>query len=114
MRGHDLAASIAAGQDPAGSIAAGQDLAGRLCLAGARRRIYIAGPEVGPRITTTRGMVAGNIGRAALYPEFMNYRPQVRWGDPGRLLGDGGKGNAAGSPASFVMTDGGMRRARPA
>ncbi len=35
-------------------------------------------------------------------------------GRPGRLLGDGGRGHDAESPAPFVMNDGGMRRARPA
>jgi len=50
---HGLAGVLMRGQDLTGSIAAGQDLAGRLCLTGARRCIYIAGPEVVPRITTT-------------------------------------------------------------
>jgi len=44
----------------------------------------------------------------------MNYRPQGRGAIPGRLLGDGRRGSDAGSPAPFVMTNGGIRRARPA
>jgi hypothetical protein len=43
----------------------------------------------------------------------MNSRPQVR-GPTGAPAGDGGRGRDAESPAPFVMTDGGMRRARPA
>jgi len=74
---------------------------------------YIAGPEVGPRIITTRGMVAGNTDQGAHYREFMNYRPQVREATRAPA-GDGLRGGDAGSPAPFVMSDGGMRRARPA
>lgn len=58
-------------------------------------------------------MVAGNTGRAALYPEFMNYRPPVRWGDPGRLLGDGLRGARCGEPGP-VRYDRRRDAARPA
>lgn len=55
-----------------------------------------------------------NIDRAAHYRDFMNSRPQVRGATLGACWGTAGRGRDAGSPAPFVMTDGGMRRARPA
>jgi hypothetical protein len=85
------------GQDLTGSIAAGQDLAGRLCLAGARRCIYIAGPEVVPRITTTRGMVAGKLTGPRITPEFMNSRSQVRGATGGACWGMAGRGAMRGA-----------------
>ena len=66
IRGQDLAGGVDTGTGPGRGIAAGQDLAGHLCLAGARRGIYIVGPEVGPRIITTRGVVAENTDRARI------------------------------------------------
>jgi hypothetical protein len=44
----------------------------------------------------------------------MNYGPQGRGTIRGACWGTAGRGHDAGSPAPFVMSDGGMRRARPA
>lgn len=58
--------------------------------------------------------VRGKTDRPAHYPRVYEFPVAGARGNRGRLLGHGGKGGDAGSPAPFVMSDGGMRRARPA
>jgi len=118
IRGHDLAGALIGGQDLVGGVDTGtgpgralpQDrtwpdayawrvLGDAFILPGLKPVRYIAGPEAGPRIITTRGMVAGNTDQGAHYREFMNYRPQVR--------------EATRAPAGDGLRGGAMRGARP-